>query len=81
MEPLSILLIGAIVSGATQLAKRVFPGVQPLLFVGLLSIIVGFAYGFLYPLVPAEIIEKSVYSFSVAVAIFNVLKQFTEEKK
>ena len=81
MDALTILLVGALVSGITELAKKVFPGVQPLLFVGLLSVIVGFAYGILVPLFPAEIIEKVIYSFSIAVTVFNVLKQFTKEEE
>ena len=80
MDALTTLLLGGIISALTQIMKELFPSVQPLLWVGLLAVIGGFVYGFLIPILPTEIVEKSLYSFSIAVGLYETLKAFIPSK-
>jgi uncharacterized membrane protein YfcA len=76
MDILSTLLLGALVSGATQCMKKLLPEVNPLLWVAFLAVIGGFLCGIVVPLFPQEVIEKVVYSFTVAIGLYETLKTF-----
>lgn len=80
MDALTTLLIGALISGVTEGMKRIFPTVNPLLWVALLSVIGGFIYGIIIPILPPEVVEKSIYSFGIAVGFYETLKAFVPNK-
>lgn len=80
MNPLMTLLLGLLVTGVTELMKKVLPKVNPLLWVALLALIGGFLYGIVIPLLPHEVVEKAVYSFGIAVGFYEILMQFVPAK-
>jgi len=81
MDALTTLFLGVLVSGATQLMKRVFPEINPLLWVGMLATIGGVGYGIFYSVLPPEILEKIGFSFVTAVGFYEVLSAFVKKTK
>lgn len=80
MDALTTILLGTLITGVTQAMKKVFPTVQPLFWVALLAITGGFIYGIVLPLFPTEVVEKAVFSFTVAIGLYETLKAFAPSK-
>lgn len=79
MDSLTLVLGGAAISAVTQLGKKLFPGVHPLLWVALLSSLLGFLWGVFVPMLPEEVMTKMVAGYGTAIAIYETLKQFTNK--
>lgn len=77
-DPLTTLIIGGLVTGATQIMKKYYPKANPLYWVACLAIIGGGLYGIIYPLIPVDIAAKMTFSFATAVSMYEVLKNFTK---
>ena len=81
MDQLTVLLAGAVISALTEVLKKIAPNFNPLITVAALSLTSGLIYGIIVPLVPADVLEKIVFSYACAVGFYNTLKQFVPEKK
>ena len=74
MSALTVLLLGAIISGATQLGKTFLPSINPLLIVAMLAILGGVIHGAIIPLIPVNTIELIGTCFASAVGFYEILK-------
>lgn len=77
MGTLSTLLVGAAISGITQLGKKAFPTINPLLWVALLAVVAGYVWSVFIPMLPDEIVQMMIEGFATSIAFYEVLKNVT----
>lgn len=76
------LLVGFLVTSITQISKKYFKGINPQLLVVIFSCIIGGTYCLIGEFYDLKVLSKFVLkSFSVAVVVYSVLKQFAKIKK
>jgi uncharacterized membrane protein YfcA len=76
---LATVLFGAIITGIVQVSRKYLPKVNPLVWVAVLSLIMGMIYSFVLPSIQTyfseEVMERIWFGFASAVAIYEILKQ------
>lgn len=73
MDTLTLVLLGAVVTGFTQAAKRIFPKVPSLYIVASIALFAGLFQSFVMPLIPPGVWQKAVQGFVSAVAFYEIL--------
>lgn len=73
MDALTLVLLGAVVTGFTQAAKRLLPNVPDLVIVACMALAVGMFQSFILPLIPEGVWLKLVQGFTAAVTVYEVL--------
>lgn len=70
---ITLLLLGAVVTAFTQVAKRYFPNVPPLTIVVAVSFLAGMFQAFILPLIPEGVWLQVTQGFTAAVTFYELL--------
>lgn len=71
--PLTLLLLGAIISLVSEFVKRKFPTISPHYVVAAIALAAGAFNAFLLPILPPGFVDNAISAYAYAVAFYELL--------